>query len=182
MLSFLNMDGLVTSQANLHLQVYLAPYSETNLQPLVEPHSLEKSGMEHFMTWCPTSVIQSWMGRSSPQGAYHQIQASQISQTDQSGLCINFSRSFLSGLYSLKFRSIWTIWTLICLAKIWTLKSFIPFPLGLPKWLSDSESSCQAGPMDFIPGSGRSPGEGNGSPLQYSCLKNSMDRGAWWAT
>ena len=33
-----------------------------------------------------------------------------------------------------------------------------------------------------IPGSGRSPGEGNGNPLQYSCLENSMDRGAWWAT
>ena len=33
-----------------------------------------------------------------------------------------------------------------------------------------------------IPGSGRSPGEGNGNPLQYSCLKNSMDGGAWWAT
>ena len=34
----------------------------------------------------------------------------------------------------------------------------------------------------LIPGLGRSPGEGNGNPLQYSCLKNSMDRGAWWAT
>jgi len=33
-----------------------------------------------------------------------------------------------------------------------------------------------------IPGSGRSPGEGHGNPLQYSCLKNPMDRGAWWAT
>ena len=33
-----------------------------------------------------------------------------------------------------------------------------------------------------IPGSGRSPGVGNGNPLQYSCLKNFMDRGAWWAT
>ena len=33
-----------------------------------------------------------------------------------------------------------------------------------------------------LPGSGRSPGVGNGNPLQYSCLKNSMDRGAWWAT
>ena len=33
-----------------------------------------------------------------------------------------------------------------------------------------------------IPGSGKSPGEGNGNPLQYSCLGNSMDRGAWWAT
>ena len=36
--------------------------------------------------------------------------------------------------------------------------------------------------LGSIPGSGRSPGEGNGKPLQYSCLKNSMDRGAWWAT
>ena len=34
----------------------------------------------------------------------------------------------------------------------------------------------------LIPGSGRSPGEGNGNPLQYSCLENSMDSGAWWAT
>ena len=33
-----------------------------------------------------------------------------------------------------------------------------------------------------IPGSGRSPGDGNGNPLQYSCLENPMDRGAWWAT
>ena len=36
--------------------------------------------------------------------------------------------------------------------------------------------------MDLIPGSGRSPGEGNGNPLQYSCLENSMDRGPWWVT
>ena len=36
--------------------------------------------------------------------------------------------------------------------------------------------------MDFIPGLGISPGEGNGNPLQYSYLKNPMDRGAWWAT
>ena len=37
------------------------------------------------------------------------------------------------------------------------------------------------GDVGLIPGSGRSPGVGNGNPLQYSCLKNSMDRGAWWA-
>ena len=36
--------------------------------------------------------------------------------------------------------------------------------------------------VDLIPGSGRSPGVGNGNPLQYSCLENFMDRGAWWAT
>ena len=36
--------------------------------------------------------------------------------------------------------------------------------------------------MGSIPGPGRSPGEGNGNPLQYSCLENAMDRGAWWST
>ena len=39
-----------------------------------------------------------------------------------------------------------------------------------------------AGDTGGIPGSGRLPGEGNGNPLQYSCLGNLMDRGAWWAT
>ena len=43
-------------------------------------------------------------------------------------------------------------------------------------------SACNAGDLCSIPGSGRSPGEGNGNPLQYSCLENTMDRGAWWAT
>ena len=43
-------------------------------------------------------------------------------------------------------------------------------------------SACNVGDLGSIPGSGRSPGEGNGNPLQYSCLENPMDRGAWWAT
>ena len=43
------------------------------------------------------------------------------------------------------------------------------------------ESACNAGDPSLIPGLGRSPGEGNGNPLQYSCLENSMDRGAWKA-
>ena len=44
------------------------------------------------------------------------------------------------------------------------------------------KSACNAGDLDSIPGSGRSPGEGNGNPLQYSCLGNPTDRGAWRAT
>ena len=44
------------------------------------------------------------------------------------------------------------------------------------------ETSCKAGDKGSIPGSGRSPREGNGNPLYYSCLGNSIDRGAWWAT
>ena len=44
------------------------------------------------------------------------------------------------------------------------------------------ESACNAGDLGLIPGSGRSPGEGNGNTLQYSCLENPMDGGAWWST
>ena len=43
-------------------------------------------------------------------------------------------------------------------------------------------SASNEGDLGSIPGSGRSPGEGNGNPLQYSCLENPMDGGAWWAT
>ena len=53
--------------------------------------------------------------------------------------------------------------------------------VGLPWWLS-KESACNERDQGLIPGLGRSPGEGNGFPLQYSCLENSMDRGAWQAT
>ena len=48
-------------------------------------------------------------------------------------------------------------------------------------WLSGKESTCNAGDAGSIPGFGKFSGEGNGSPLQYSCLENSMDRGIWWA-
>ena len=46
----------------------------------------------------------------------------------------------------------------------------------------DKAFACNAGDPGSIPGSGRSPGGGNGNPLQYSCLENPIDRGAWWAT
>ena len=53
---------------------------------------------------------------------------------------------------------------------------------GFPGGSDSKESACNAGGLSSIPGSGRSPREGNGNPLQYSCLENPMDRGAWWAT
>ena len=52
---------------------------------------------------------------------------------------------------------------------------------GLPWWLSGKEFVDNAGDEGSIPGSGRFPGEGNGNPLQYPCLENPMDRGAWGA-
>ena len=52
----------------------------------------------------------------------------------------------------------------------------------LVMWLRRKEFAYNAGGLGSIPGLGRSPGEGNGCPLRYFCLKNSMDRGAWRAT
>ena len=51
--------------------------------------------------------------------------------------------------------------------------------LGFPGGSAGKESACNAGDLGSIPGLGRSPGEENGKPRQYSCLENSMDRGAW---
>ena len=55
---------------------------------------------------------------------------------------------------------------------------FLDFPAGS----ETEESACNLGDLGLIPGLGRSPGGGNDNPLQYSCLENSMDRRAWWAT
>ena len=57
-----------------------------------------------------------------------------------------------------------------------------PDNLGFPGGSDDKESACNAGDLSSIPGSGRSPGEENDYPYQYSCLENSMDGGAWQAT
>ena len=53
---------------------------------------------------------------------------------------------------------------------------------GFPGGSVVKNPPASAGDTDLIPGSGRSPGEGNDNPLQYSCLENSTDRGDWWAT
>ena len=56
------------------------------------------------------------------------------------------------------------------------------FNIGASGGSDGKESACSAGDSGLIPGSGRSPGEGNGNPFQYSCLENPMDGGAWQAT
>ena len=60
------------------------------------------------------------------------------------------------------------------------MQTFSPF--FKPRWLTGKASVCQCRRRGLIPGLGRSPGGGNGNPLQHSSLKNPMDRGAWWAT
>ena len=61
-------------------------------------------------------------------------------------------------------------------------KEYICVYIGLSWCLSGKESACNARDMGSIPGLGRTLAEGNGNPLQYSCLGNPIDRGAWWAT
>ena len=74
----------------------------------------------------------------------------------------------------------WNIW--ICIS-IGTLCIYIYIYLqGFPSSSAGIKSACSAGDLGSIPGSGRSPGEVNGYPFQYSCLKNSMDRRVWRTT
>ena len=54
--------------------------------------------------------------------------------------------------------------------------------MGIPGGSAGENPPANAGDAGSVPGSGRSPGEGNGNPLRYSCLENSTDRGGWWAT
>ena len=69
--------------------------------------------------------------------------------------------------------------TLVLILDIYSTKRV---NLGFPGGSDSKASTCNAGDLGSIPGSGRSPGEGNGNPLQYCCLENSMEGGAWWAT
>ena len=62
------------------------------------------------------------------------------------------------------------------------LTIYVNIFLGFPSGSDGKESACNAGAPGSIPEWGRSPGEENGNPFQYSCLENSVDRGAWWAT
>ena len=64
----------------------------------------------------------------------------------------------------------------------WILDLLSLRSLRLSQWFSGKEFACSAGDTGLIPGSGRSPGVGNSNPLQYSCLENPMNRGAWWVT
>ena len=68
--------------------------------------------------------------------------------------------------------------------RMWTDTEFVSMLTltTVPGGSKGKESACNMGDRGLISGSGRSPGGGNGNPLQYSCLGNPMDRGAWWAT
>ena len=67
-------------------------------------------------------------------------------------------------------------------SKFWVSSFPFEYTVCFPGGSEVKASACNAGDLGSIPGSGSSPGEGNGNPLQYSCLENPKDGGAWWAT
>ena len=62
------------------------------------------------------------------------------------------------------------------------LKGWLGVKVGFPGGSGGKESACSEEDLGSVPGSGKSPREGNGNPLQFCCLENAKDRGAWWAT
>ena len=77
-----------------------------------------------------------------------------------------------------RFSNTHTLYVCVCVCVDTHLYTYV----GFPGSLNGTESTCNAGDLGSILGSRRSPGKENGYPLQYSCLENSMDRGAWQAT
>ena len=114
--------------------------------------------------------------------------------THRMGCCMEGSLSLwtkLPGWTALTFlmfleKALWEIHsTVFCLIRRSVSLCFsfeINYNPRLCQWLSGKESTCSAGDVGLILGSGRFPGAGHGSPLQYSCLENPVDRGAWQAT
>ena len=64
---------------------------------------------------------------------------------------------------------------------LYSITDSMDMNLRFPGGSDGKESTCNEGDQGSIPGLGRFPGEGSGSPFQYSCLESSMDRGDWWA-
>ena len=158
---------------------------------------LEVSGSHHFGTnwvpidwaWLPENFRCGLAPRTLSQGCdLHQVtdQGSQTAcglpvwlEAGAVGLgCSENRHTIFTWLYIGGWKGWWRFgvgWWLEGLVEIW---GGLKHPSGFPGGSDCKESACSAGDLGSIPGSGRCPGEGNGYPLQYSCLENSMDRGA----
>ena len=133
---------------------------------IVSP-SNDYSGLISFrMDWLDLFAVQGTL-ESSPTPLFKSINSS----------ALNF-------LYSPTLTSIYDYWENHSFDKtdLCSLLGPVRSTVGLLRWLSGKESVCNAEDPSSIPGSGRTPGEGNSNPLQFSCLENSMDRGTWRAT
>ena len=98
---------------------------------------------------------------------------------DLSSLLLAFTNRTGKGQFSLQFQRKAMTKNALTTAQLQSSHTLVK---GFPGGSEVKTSACNMGDLGSIPGSGRSPGEGNGNPLQYSCPENPMDRGAWWAT
>ena len=145
------------------------------------PEKLRWKRMEYGVNWIFLAHSSSgWMGCYSTQHRYHphllEARTGRGSQFCQSW---DSECSLPNGLH---FTLIFVMHPMV---RHYTLTLFDVLFTQRVQSLGGSEgkeSACNAGDPGLIPGFRRSPGEGNGDPLQYSCLENSMNRGAWWAT
>ena len=150
-------------------------------------------------TWVwATSRSWWWTGRPGmlrsmgSQRAGHDWTIKQLIFSFQSSSCVCwFFHNFLCLIWRLKVLiatpgvfslhcGMWTFFFFFLVAC--RLFSWFTYDLGFPGGSDGKESACIVGDPGSVLGLGRSPGEGNGYPLQYSCLESPMDRGAWWAT
>ena len=105
-----------------------------------------------------------------------------VGDTDFSFLPHKLSDNFMLSPQVEKSISVHTQWTEnVVSSLLYRYLHIITGPLGFLGGLVVNNLPANAGDAGSIPGQGRSPGEGNGNPLQYSCLANLIDRGAWWA-
>ena len=141
--------------------------------------ALPSSGRPELWNWCRWAEVT----ESAGLGSLLRLQACAAS-------------GFLVTAYILRWwmeTELWKLWDAkgfsLALKEFWGIRDFFGgkndrIQYVFHESLHDHLNKCDhwAGDLGSIPGLGRFPGEGNGYPLQYSCLENSMDRGAWWAT
>ena len=129
--------------------------------------------------WQPTRLCHPWdsPGKNTGVGCHFLLQSMKLkSESEVAQLCPTLSDPMDCSLPGSSVHGIFQ-------ARVLEWGAIAPTPvfLGFLGSSAGKESICNAGDLGSIPGSGRSPGEGNGNPLQCSCLENPRDGGPWWA-
>ena len=140
---------------------------ETCVQSLGREDALEKEMTIHFsiLAW---EIPRTEPDKLQPMGLQESDATERLTHTHTGHFC-----------FRLQVDQVWP--QDVSWVQVWSIFSHLPGNKGFPGGLGGKVFACSAGDLALIPGSERSPGEGNGNLLQYSCLENSMDRGTWQA-
>ena len=128
--------------------------------------------------WDPTKGSDKMMAEAAPSRAPHRMFSCPCWYSMWPGWAQGLGRIIGKGLRKKLLACLALQWPPFLLLDWANCSLLLPLPVGFPGGSDSKESACNAGELGLITGSGRSAGEGNSNPLQYSCL----DRGAWWAT